>query len=78
MHKTGFNSITNIDISEVVIEQMKRAHKNCVWRTMDATAMDFNSEEFSVILDKGTLESLHLIRCGNSRQIFRHLRRDDE
>lgn len=58
MHNTGYNSITNIDISEVVIDQMKKAHKDCIWRTMDATAMEFNNEEFSVVLDKGTLDAM--------------------
>lgn len=48
----------NIDISEVVIEQMKKAHKSCVWKTMDATAMEFKNEDFSVILDKGTLDAM--------------------
>lgn len=58
MHNTGYTGITNIDISEVVIEQMKKAHKKCVWRTMDATAMEFSDEDFSVVLDKGTLDAM--------------------
>jgi spermidine synthase len=57
MFKTGFQ-IINIDISEIVIKQMAQTYKDCVWRTMDATAMDFKDEEFSVILDKGTLDAM--------------------
>lgn len=48
----------NIDISEVVINQMKKAHKACDWRIMDATKMEFGDEEFSVVLDKGTLDAM--------------------
>lgn len=48
----------SIDISEVVIAQMKLAYRSCVWKTMDATALEFNNEEFSVILDKGTLDAM--------------------
>lgn len=52
--------MTNIDISEVVINQMKKTYRDsgCKWLTMDATAMSFGNESFSVVLDKGTLDAM--------------------
>lgn len=61
MFDVGYSSLTNIDISEVVIEQMKRNNKDragCSWLSMDATAMTFENESFSVLLDKGTLDAM--------------------
>lgn len=59
MFKTGYTSITNIDISEVVIEQMKKIHKNSgEWLQMDATKMTFENESYTVVLDKGTLDAM--------------------
>lgn len=61
MFDVGYTSLTNIDISEVVIKQMKKQYKdreNCKWLQMDATAMDFPDETFSVVLDKGTLDAM--------------------
>lgn len=49
MFRTGYYSIHNIDISQVVIEQMKKAHKECVWEIMDCTAMSFEESSFSVV-----------------------------
>ncbi|XP_035916932.1 eEF1A lysine and N-terminal methyltransferase homolog isoform X2 [Anopheles stephensi] len=54
--------ITNIDISPVVIKQMQEANRTTrpemAWNQMDATAMTFPDETFSVVLDKGTLDAL--------------------
>lgn len=59
MFNTGYNTITNIDISEVVIEQMKKTHRNIgEWIQMDATKMSFEDESHTVILDKGTLDAM--------------------
>lgn len=61
MYDVGYTSITNIDISEVVIEQMKKTYRDregCKWQTMDATAMEFEDESCSVVLDKGTLDAM--------------------
>lgn len=49
MHKSGYVNLMNIDISEVVVEQMKKLYKDCNWQKMDATSMTFNNEEFSVV-----------------------------
>ncbi|KAG5681408.1 hypothetical protein PVAND_010846 [Polypedilum vanderplanki] len=59
MYNTGYHEITNIDLSEVVIDQMKRTYRDCgTWLSMDATKMAFDDEKFSVILDKGTLDAM--------------------
>lgn len=61
MHDVGYKSMTNIDISEVVINQMTKTYKDregCKWLQMDATAMSFENESYSVVLDKGTLDAM--------------------
>jgi spermidine synthase len=60
MFKTGYTNIVNIDISGVVIEQMKKSHKDydMIWRKMDATKMEFSDESFTVVLDKGSLDAI--------------------
>lgn len=61
MYDVGYTNLTNIDISEVVIEQMKKTYRDretCKWLTMDATAMEFDNESYSVVLDKGTLDAM--------------------
>uniref|UniRef100_A0A182Q043 eEF1A lysine and N-terminal methyltransferase homolog n=1 Tax=Anopheles farauti TaxID=69004 RepID=A0A182Q043_9DIPT len=63
MYDVGFRKITNIDISPVVVKQMQEANRTTrpemIWREMDATAMSFPDESFSVVLDKGTLDALY-------------------
>ncbi|ETN61319.1 CGI-01 protein [Anopheles darlingi] len=62
LYDVGFKKITNIDISPVVIKQMQEANRTSrpemTWCQMDATAMTFPDETFSVVLDKGTLDAL--------------------
>lgn len=59
MHDVGY-TLTNIDISEVVINQMKKTYRDrgCNWLHMDATSMTFENDSFSVVLDKGTLDAM--------------------
>ena len=60
----GYQNITNIDISNVVIGQMvdKNREKNSMtWQQMNVTALEFPDESFDAIIDKGTLDS---ILCG--------------
>ncbi|XP_055591887.1 eEF1A lysine and N-terminal methyltransferase homolog [Uranotaenia lowii] len=62
LYDVGYRQITNIDISQVVIKQMQEANKHerpeMLWYHMDATAMNFSDEKYSVVLDKGTLDAL--------------------
>mmetsp|Transcript_316 Transcript_316/g.742 ORF Transcript_316/g.742 Transcript_316/m.742 type:complete len:210 (-) Transcript_316:348-977(-) len=64
MYEEGFTSITNIDISKVVIDQMKERHKDkstLTWQVMNACHLDFMDETYDCIIDKGTVDS---ILCG--------------
>ncbi|XP_057661192.1 eEF1A lysine and N-terminal methyltransferase homolog [Diorhabda carinulata] len=57
----GYRNITNIDISDVVIRQLLSQignRENLKYLQMDALNMTFDNEQFSVILDKGTLDAL--------------------
>ncbi|XP_068621193.1 eEF1A lysine and N-terminal methyltransferase homolog [Battus philenor] len=61
LYDVGFTNITNIDVSEVVIKQMKAANasrNNMKFLHMDALNMKFSNEDFNVVLDKGTLDAL--------------------
>ncbi|TFJ86816.1 hypothetical protein NSK_001904 [Nannochloropsis salina CCMP1776] len=65
MYEDGFTRITNIDISRVVVNQMRESHRgktSMVWQHMNACALNFPDASFNVVLDKGTLDS---ILCGN-------------
>lgn len=57
-----FRHITNIDISHIVIRQMQDVHGkdrcDMVYQQMDALNMTFGDGQFSVVLDKGTLDAL--------------------
>jgi len=64
MYDDGFTSIANIDISKVVVEQMKERHKDkptLTWQVMNACHLDFPDETFDAIVDKGTMDS---VLCG--------------
>ncbi|KAK4879959.1 hypothetical protein RN001_008105 [Aquatica leii] len=62
LYNIGYNKITNIDISEVVIRQMLNLHQilrpDLKYIQMDVFNMTFTDESFSVVLDKGTLDAL--------------------
>lgn len=62
LYDVGCRQITNIDISQLVINQMNEANKKdrpeMAYIQMDATSMSFESSNFSVVLDKGTLDAL--------------------
>ncbi|XP_028386464.1 eEF1A lysine and N-terminal methyltransferase isoform X2 [Phyllostomus discolor] len=62
LYDVGYQDIVNIDISEVVIKQMKE--RNAARRPqmsflkMDMTQMEFPDASFQVVLDKGTLDAV--------------------
>ncbi|KAJ9601480.1 hypothetical protein L9F63_000363 [Diploptera punctata] len=62
LYDVGYRQITNIDISHVVIRQMQDTHgkerPDMVYQQMDALSMTFGDCQFSVVLDKGTLDAL--------------------
>ena len=62
MYLSNYKDITNIDISNIVIEKMKKQYPEMKWEEMDATKMKFEDNEFDCVIDKGTLDA---IMCGN-------------
>eukprot|EP01121_Diplochlamys_sp_Union-15-3_P012322 TRINITY_DN367_c0_g1_i1.p1 TRINITY_DN367_c0_g1~~TRINITY_DN367_c0_g1_i1.p1 ORF type:complete len:239 (-),score=46.09 TRINITY_DN367_c0_g1_i1:66-740(-) len=66
MVNDGYTKIVNIDISSVVISDMKERYKNnpklefCV---MDCRTLDFEDKSFGVVIDKGTLDA---VLCGDN------------
>ncbi|XP_061439972.1 eEF1A lysine and N-terminal methyltransferase [Rhineura floridana] len=62
LYDEGYQDIINVDISEVVVKQMKQrsAHlrPKMTYMLMDVLQMNFPDERFQVVLDKGTLDAL--------------------
>ncbi|XP_038650887.1 eEF1A lysine and N-terminal methyltransferase [Scyliorhinus canicula] len=62
MYDVGYHGITNIDISEVVIDQMKERNATrrptMAFMKMDMMQMEFGDSQFQVVLDKGTLDAV--------------------
>ncbi|XP_044442304.1 EEF1A lysine methyltransferase 4 isoform X1 [Triticum aestivum] len=69
MVQDGYQDVVNIDISSVVIEQMKKKYHDkpqLKYTKMDVRNMsDFESGSFDAVIDKGTLDS---IMCGQNSQ----------
>jgi ubiquinone/menaquinone biosynthesis C-methylase UbiE len=61
MHSDGFTHLMNIDFSPIVIDQMSRRYPELQWRVMDIKCLEFESDSFDAILDKGTIDAL---TCG--------------
>lgn len=64
MLEDGYQTITNVDISQVCIDQMVEKYKDregMTWQQMNLMSLEFPDETFDTVLDKGTLDS---ILCG--------------
>ena len=58
MYNDGFEDITNIDISEVVIKKMSSKHPHLKFVQMDVTDLEFGEEKFDLVIEKSTLDAL--------------------
>ncbi|GAM24960.1 hypothetical protein SAMD00019534_081350 [Acytostelium subglobosum LB1] len=67
MYDDGYHSITNVDFSGSVIENMA---KRCVdrtdmkWMEMDVRKLEFQDNTFDIVLDKATLDTF-FVDCGD-------------
>jgi ubiquinone/menaquinone biosynthesis C-methylase UbiE len=59
MSKNGYFLI-NIDISDVVVHQMLEKSR-LDYLLMDATRMNFKSQSFDLVIDKGTFDALAVL-----------------
>ena len=62
MFDDGYESISNIDISQTSIKAMNEQYKekgpNFKYLQMDVRAMEFAENSFDCVLDKGTFDSV--------------------
>lgn len=61
MYLDNYTNIVNTDYSPIVIELMKsRCSKleNMSWHVMDINNLDFESDTFDCVLEKGTIDAL--------------------
>lgn len=62
LYDVGYKQMTNIDISHIVIKQMKELHRvdrpEMLFQQMDATALEYPDNFFTAAIDKGTLDAL--------------------
>ncbi|KAF9508164.1 hypothetical protein BS47DRAFT_1303165 [Hydnum rufescens UP504] len=60
MYLDGFEDITNVDYSSVVISAMMKRHhdKKMKWLEMDVRDLQFEDHSFDVVIDKGTMDSM--------------------
>lgn len=62
LYDAGFHSIINIDVSAVVIQQMKsrndKERGEMKFLKMDVLDMEFDDSSFDCVLDKGTLDAI--------------------
>eukprot|EP00741_Cyanophora_paradoxa_P015877 tig00020909_g15328.t1 len=61
MYEDGYKDITNVDISPIVIDAMRRANaeRSMHWHTMDIRQLPADwAGKFDVVIDKGTMDAL--------------------
>lgn len=68
MFDEGYETITNIDISQAVNKAMNEKYKekgpNFKYSQMDVRAMDIPDRSFDAVIDKGTLDCILVIVLG--------------
>ena len=74
IYKEGFENIVGIDFSyQVAVQMIKRIEQlglKISYLEMDAKEMTFKNEEFDVIIDKGTLDS---VICTENDDVYEYL-----
>lgn len=66
MFEDGYTTITNIDASRVVVDQMIENYRDkptLQWLEMNVLSLDFPDETFNVVIAKGTVDA---VLCGDS------------
>ncbi|RDB23661.1 Methyltransferase-like protein 13 [Hypsizygus marmoreus] len=61
MWEDGYKNIINIDYSSVVVEQMRKRHRErpeMEWHEMDVRNLQFDDDSFDVAIDKGTMDAM--------------------
>lgn len=62
LYDLGYHNLVNIDISDVVIKQMNARNEakrpDLIFEQMDVFKMSYDDGQYSVVLDKGTLDAL--------------------
>lgn len=66
LYDSGVHQIINVDISEVVIGQMRARYREMdkmVWARMDVTRLEFPDASFDVVISKGLIDAM---LCGSN------------
>ena len=63
LYEDGFQEITNVDVSSVVIDQMEKRYKDTQFADMkfiqgDCQDLPFRDQSFDVVIDKGTFDCI--------------------
>jgi SAM-dependent methyltransferase len=58
LYEDGFTRVVSIDYSKTVVEAMRKRAPHLEWLQMDMCKLEFPSESFEVVLDKGSLDAV--------------------